>query len=704
MAGMENKYFNRELSWLEFNKRVLAEALRSEKPLLERLKFLTIVSRNFDEFFMVRVATLKSEYYNGNYITCPGKMSPEEQLKQIYQGYRDIVAKQYSCLLEDLLPGLERHGFVFYPVEKIDREIKAHLKPLYHNEFFPLLTPVRVSEEEPMVKSGNMRLHIGFLIQSPSEKEPRLSVVQLPSSASRIISLPSKEGEYRFTFLENLVILFAQSLFPGYEILEHMVFRITRDADFAVDESRDEDFVEAMEQVLHQRSRSEAVRLSCTETSEHIKLMLQHNLGLRKEEVFLMPDPLELNDFMDLVFVSGFEHLGEEPWKPVDIFQDREDIDVWEWIKERDRLLHHPFESFDPVIRMVNEAADDASVLAIKMTLYRTSRRSPIVAALERAAKNGKQVAVLVELKARFDEARNIQWAERLERAGGIVVYGIAELKVHAKALLVIRREPQGISRYLHIGTGNYNDKTAKFYTDYGFLTSREDLAYEAGLFFNSITGYSAIPALSKLSMAPYLLKQKILQLIEREIQKHSPETPGYIGAKLNSIADTTIIDALYRASGAGIKIDLNVRGICMLVPGVKGLSENIRVHSVIDRYLEHQRVSCFHNGGEPEVYISSADWMARNLDRRVELLCPVEDPRLMRQLINSLKVYMDDTSQSYKLLSDGTYSRIMPKGDGETVHAQRVMYDQALLRIQSGREDLGTKVFSVRRRPPEGR
>jgi polyphosphate kinase len=700
----EVSYFNRELSWIEFNRRVLNEAMRKDKPLLERLKFLAIVSSNFDEFFMVRVATLKSDFLSGNYTVCPSRLSPEEQLQAIQNEYRDMLEQQTRCLLEDVLPGLKKEGFVFYDLASLNSAQRSQLKKRFLNEYFPLMTPVRVNKNEPMVKAGNMRLQVGFLLRESAGEEAVLSVVQLPVSAHRVIVLPSDDGGFHFTFLENLIILFASSLFPGYEILEHLCFRITRDADFAVDESREEDFVEAMEEVLTDRMSSEVVRLTVGTTSTNIAELLRENLGLKAEEVFLSPDPLEINDFMDLVFTPGFDHLRYEAWRPVNPLEEREDMDIWNWIASRDRLLIHPFDSFDPVVTLLRTAAEDPGVLSIKMTLYRTSSNSPVVNALELAAQAGKQVTALVEIKARFDEHRNIHWAERLERAGVIVVYGIAELKVHAKAMLIIRREEQGIKRYLHVSTGNYNEKTARLYTDTGLFTSRDDICYEAGLFFNAITGYSAVPALKKLLMAPHALKSRLIQLIDREIDKHKSGSEARISAKINSLADTEIIDALYRASGAGVPIDLNIRGICMLKPGIPGMSETIRVTSVIDRYLEHLRVVRFENGGDPEVYISSADWMGRNLNRRVELMIPVEDPRAEAELSEMLEIYMRDNQQSYELDSDGSFRLVTGETGDQPIRAQERMYARARAKKRDQSEDSGEPVFNVRRRPPRAR
>ncbi|MGI9257146.1 MAG: polyphosphate kinase 1 [Salinispira sp.] len=685
-----SRYFNRELSWIEFNRRVLNEALREEGPLLERLRFLSIVSSNFDEFFMVRVAGLKAEYLTGNHSNCQTGMTPEQQLSGIYTEYREISEVQEQCLWEKLLPGLADEGIRYITLSEFDRNLTGKIRSPFMAEYFPLLTPFRVNEDEPLTRSGNMRLYVGILLGQKGQK--KLSVVQLPSSVKRIVRLPAPENEYHFTFLENLVVCFAQDLFPGYEIIEHLVFRITRDANFAVNEDRDNDFVEAMEEVLAERFESDAVRLSCTNTSPIIRDMIREQLKLTNSEIFETREAPGLGDFMDIVNVPGFDHLRSEPRKPVEILPENEEFSIWEWIRSRDRILFHPFDSFNPVLKLLEEAAEDEGVLAIKMTLYRTSRNSPVVAALERAARNGKQVTALVELKARFDERRNIHWAERLEKSGVIVIYGIAELKVHAKSLLIVRREEQTVRRYLHVSTGNYNEKTAKVYTDIGILSAQENLCYEAGLFFNAISGYSAVSSLHSLTMAPHSLKAKILQLIQREIDKHSPANPSHIIVKCNSLSDGDIIESLYEASQAGVRIDLNIRGICMLKPGVPGLSENIRVISIIDHYLEHSRALYFHNGGTPEVFISSADWMSRNLDRRVELLIPIEDKKLADEILHMLNVYIQ--SSAYELQSDGQYTRDLPYPSAQDELSKRAREKKHM----KDQEQL-TDVFNVRRR-----
>lgn len=700
------RFLNRELSWLEFNARVLAEARRSDKPLLERLKFLSIVSANLDEFFMVRVASLKRQIRNGNYVTCPTKMSPTVQLAACTAKVREILAGQYECLHGEVLPALAANGLE-HKAEfgALSAEQKTFAKNFFQNQVFPLLTPVRINLENPAIPGANLRLQVAFLLKADPKvpvlpanpDQEHLIIVQIPPGMDRVVFLPEKEGRAAFVLLETLLVEFAESLFPGYSILEHLVFRVTRDADFAVDENRDDDFVEAMEEVVTNREKSTPVRLTLSSGSDSLRALLQKSLGLEDGDVYEVPEPLELGSLMNLASIQGFDNLKDEGWPPISPRSLPADESIWDILKKRDILLHHPFESFDPVVRIVKDASVDPRVLAIKMTLYRTSGNSPIVQALETAAQNGKQVTVLVELKARFDEQRNISWAERLERAGVIVVYGIAQIKVHAKALLVIRQESGGIVRYLHLGTGNYNDRTARLYTDMGLMTSRNDLCYEAGLFFNAITGYSAIPSLSKLAMAPQTLKPKLLQLIEREASKSIEESPGRIIAKLNALADTDIIEALYKASARGVKIELNVRGICMLVPGVPGQSENIRVVSIIDRYLEHTRAFYFYNGGDEEIFLSSADWMSRNLERRVELLFPVEDPQLRTHILTSLELCLADNQQAYELAPDGTWSRV-PQGKKKPVASQQARYELARRNV-SREEAVNRSEFSVRRR-----
>ncbi len=707
---MDVPFFNRELSWIAFNERVLRLAERPDTPLLERLKFLSIAASNFDEFFMIRVAGLKRQLNGENYVTDPAGLSAETQLRTISERVHEIVDRKYRFLQEELLPQLEASGIVAKGPSQWNPTQRTFAREKFDREVAPILTPVRCAPGEELRLSGNMRLHAGFLLEPEDDsvdwmdeggtvEEAALAIVQLPPSLERIVYLPESDNTVSFALMDDLLVHHGGTLFPGYRVVESTVFRVTRDADFGVDEDRDEDFVRAMEQVLEHRAHSAAVRLAVTENTPRLRERLRNSLDLEEWEVYEKPNPLDLASLMPLTGLAGFDHLRDAPWRPVAPRAISEDESLWEAVRRRDILLHHPYESFEPVVRLVQEAAGDPKVLAVKMTLYRTSGDSPIIRALEAAANNGKQVTVLVELKARFDEQRNIGWAQRLERAGVIVIYGIARLKVHAKALLIVRRESDGIRRYLHLGTGNYNDKTARLYTDLGLLTCRDDMAYEVGLFFNAITGYSAIPNLSKLAMAPTGLKSRLLQLIGREAKRAESGEEALILGKMNSLSDPEVIEALYAASKAGVRIALNVRGICMLVPQLSGVSENIRVVSIVDRYLEHARAFYFLNGGGEEVYCASADWMPRNLDRRVELMFPIEDPQLKQRVKGIVEILLSDTRNAFELNSDGVYQPAEPPDGEGAVRAQERFYTEALEYAKESAES-NKKEFTVRRRP----
>jgi polyphosphate kinase len=605
------------------------------------------------------------------------------------------------------MPRLAEEGLVMKTPATLDATQLSYLKKLFEDEMLPILTPVRCEPDKPLPYSGNMRLHAAFLLDAEEGTEPlgradveQIALVQIPSSIDRIVSLPSREKEVAFALLEHLVIMFGSQLFPGFKVKENILFRVTRDADVGVDEDTNEDFVEAMEQVLERREHSSAVRLSVTKSSDRLRDFLTERLELDPAEVYEREEPLNLKHFMKVASTPGFDHLRYPSRRPVDHPAFPQDESIFESMRRGDAVIHRPYQAFDPVIRLVEEAAEDESVLAIKITLYRTSGDSPIIRALERAADRGKQVTALVELKARFDEERNIEWAERLERAGVIVVYGIAELKVHSKALMVIRRGEKGIQRYVQLATGNYNDRTAALYTDLDFLTIKDDIAYEVGLFFNAITGYSAIPALSRLSMAPSTMKDRVLQLIERETSRAKEGVEARIMAKMNALADPDVIEALYRASEAGVEIKLNVRGVCMLVPGVERRSESIRVVSIVDRYLEHSRMMWFRNGGNEELFLSSADWMPRNLERRVELVFPIEDPGLRKRLADVLRTFFRDNTNAHEMRSDGSWQRRSPGPDEEPFNAQDFFYQDALQRIEEAGPK-NQKEFSVRRKPP---
>lgn len=715
--------FNRELSWIEFNARVLDEALRGEVPLLERLRFLTIVSSNFDEFFMVRVASLKEECLRSPEACDAAGVPIRNQLARLSSRVHELVDVQFRCLREAILPGLEREGLVYVPPAKYAPAQLRFLDTFFMGEVFPLLTPLRTNGEGAFPSIGNLRLHAAFLLRSTiamptgplasfletagvlphpaildsEETRAPLAIVQIPASIPRVVWLPEEGAARCFTLLDDVVRSFGQRLFPGFTIEESMLFKVARDADRAVDEERDDDFIAAIQEVLASRLSSVPVRLLCAGESPIVLESLKRSMGLDEDDIYHVPGPIDLPTLVELANVEGFDRLRNPHWRsfwPVDLPQDRP---FWDDLKRSDVLLHVPYQSYEPVLRFVNDAADDPAVLAIKMTLYRTSGDSPIIRALERAARLGKHVTVFVELKARFDEERNITWVQRLEQAGIIVVYGIARLKVHAKILLVIRRETEGIRRYVHLSTGNYNDRTARFYVDMSLFTANEEIANDATVFFNMISGYSAIMNTKRLVMAPIDLKPKLLSMIDREIERSTPESPGRIMAKLNSVADPEIIASLYRASQAGVKVLLNVRGVCMLVPGIAGLSENITVVSVIDRFLEHTRIICFENCGANEVWLSSADWMSRNLDRRVELMFPILQESIRKTVRDVLQLYFADNSKAHYLQSDGSWIRRQPVEGEPVMRTQEVLYEAERKRTELFEKE-PQREFSVRR------
>ena len=717
-------YFNRELSWVEFNARVLEEARQKNVPLLERLRFLTIVSSNFDEFFMVRVASLKEQYFQNPDFKDFDGVSVRDQLERISARVHELVKIQYECLLDDIIPGLAAEGVTYVSPSQYTQDNIRFLDSFFMSDVFPLLTPLRTSADGHLPSIGNLRLHAAFLLRNniaiPSGplasfleaagvlQEPQedlgtessrapLAIVQIPASIPRVVWLPEVKGKRNFTLLDDVVRTFGQRLFPGFTIEESLLFKVARDADRAVDEDRDEDFIAAMQEVLVSRLSSVPVRLLCTGESPSILSFLKEGMNLSDSDIYPVPGPIDLSTLIELANIEGCDHLRNPPWKnfwPVDLPQN---VPLWDELKRTDVLLHVPYQSYDPVLRFLNDAADDPSVLAIKMTLYRTSGDSPIIRALERATRAGKHVTVFVELKARFDEERNISWAHRLEEVGVIVVYGIAQLKVHAKILLVVRRETDGIRRYVHLSTGNYNDRTARFYVDMSLFTSNQEIANDATLFFNMISGYSVIMSTKRLVMAPVDLKPRLLSLIGREIDRSVPEHHGQIVAKMNSLADPEIIDALYRASCAGVKVLLNVRGVCMLVPGVPGMSENITVVSVIDRYLEHTRIFWFENSGADELYLSSADWMPRNLDRRVELMFPILQENIRKTIRDILMLYFSDNVKAHYLQPDGTWVRRSPLKGEKSLRIQELFYEAEKKRKEMFEQE-PQREFTVRR------
>jgi polyphosphate kinase len=703
-------FFNRELSWVDFNERVLDEGLRKDLPPLERFRYLSIVSSNFDEFFMVRVAAIKCSGEDAD----PKAIRPSELLDKIYQKVRSIVSRQYDALVGEVFPGLARGGLTLRRPNEWTASQRNYLESYFAREIFPLLTPLRIEETEDLPSIDSYSLYAGFFLKAETtgdkeeeQAEDCISIIRIPQAPDPIIFLPREKEDDEdddmeqvyWALLEDLVETWGSYLYPGYRVIESLIFKVNRDADFSVDEQRDEDFIEAMEEVLEGRGRSMAVRMVYSPGSEKIRDCLAQRFSLKEKDLFEHKGPLILKRIYDSI--RGYDHLREKPWKIYPHPAFNEDQSLWDRIREGDVLLHLPYQSFDPVVRFFQDAASDPAVAAIKTALYRTSGDSPIIRALEQASLAGKHVTAVVELKARFDEGRNISWANRLEKAGVIVVYGLARLKIHAKITLVMRREYNRIKRYVHLSTGNYNDKTAKLYEDIFLFTAREDIAFDAGLLFNMITGYSSVQAMNRLVIAPTALKRKFLELITREISRSSVEAPGKIMAKMNALADPEIINALYRASQAGVKVLLNVRGICTLVPGAKGLSENIRVVSIIDHYLEHSRIYYFSNGGAEELYLASADLMTRNLDRRVELMFPVLSEDLRRTIIEGLSSYFKDNTHAWLLDSSGAWTRLEP-GSGEKPFRVQSYFHSMASKAHAGElPGSSSDEFIVRRSPP---
>lgn len=691
---MESRFFNRELSWIEFNGRVLHQALRKELPLLERLQFLSIITSNFDEFFQVRVASVKRMQFSDPDKADVSGLKPKMVLKQISARSHQIIRTQHDCLKNDVLPAMAKKGICYVKPEDFSAAQSDFALNFFLNEVLPLLTPLR-TDTEVFPHIGNLTENVAFLLKpisgirnaneilKGSDDLPRISFVQIPSGIPQIVWLPSENGRKQFALTEEIIEQYGTHLFPGFAVEETLLFKIARDADFAVDEDSGRNFVDAMEEVLVQRQSSFPVMMTCNQTSETITKFLMEKMELCEDDVYRIDGILNPGALMELRDIDDGTMSFPE-WQNFYSVNLPRDEYYWDTLKQHDVLLHVPYESYDPVVKFISDAADDPKVLAIKMTLYRTGKDSPIVAALERAARNGKQVVVLVELKARFDEERNIAWANQLENAGVTVIYGLVNLKVHAKIIMVMRRESETIRRYAHLATGNYNPRTAKIYSDLSLFTSNNEIVNDATLFFNLVTGYSTLQSMKQLGMAPVTLKSKILSMIQREIERSDPEHPGLIMAKMNALTHEEVIEALYKASQAGVKVLLNIRGVCMLVPGVKGLSENIKVVSIVDRYLEHSRIFYFQNGGDDEIYLSSADWMPRNLDRRIELMFPILDEKVFEEVKEILDVYFEDNENALALSENGTWSEIPVKNDEPLLRAQEVLYKKYKRRSES--------------------
>ena len=673
-----DNYLNRETSWLEFNRRVLEEAQDSRNPLLERLRFYCIFRSNLDEFFMVRVASLQHLIEEGDNQPDPSGLTPSEQLEAIFSRVREDYDASSALYCSELMPALEKENIYFRTLDQLKPEKAKHLDEYFDKEIYPVLTPVAVDDSHPLPWLPGLAFNLAVLLESEKKKSEdlRLAVVQVPGRLPGLLRLPDG-GTLELCWLSDAVRRRLSSLFTGYRILEVAGFRLTRDSELDMDDDGRYDYVGMLESELKKRRRAKPIRLEHEAMSPEFLGKIQKALGVPDDALFLAKGPLDPRPLFAIVDMPGYDRLRYRPQPPLlraDFSQDRSIFDI---LRERDMLLHHPYDSFDPVVRFIQAAAEDPDVLAIKQTLYRTSgKESPMVQALMHAAESGKQVTVLVELTARFDEERNISWARDLEEAGAHVLYGLAGLKVHAKIALVVRREPSGICRYVHLGTGNYNERTARLYTDFGLLTSAEDFGSDASAFFNTITGYSEPPPFNRLVMAPVGMREKILLLIQREADWARNGHSAEILVKMNSLVDPKIIQELYAAGKAGVRIQMNVRGICCLRPGIPGTSDNIRVVSIVDRYLEHSRVCVFNNGGDPEVYLSSADWMPRNLDRRVELMFPVRQQALKEQVIEIMRAQMADNQKARLLKPDGTYERVAA-GRSEPLRVQEYLYQR---------------------------
>ena len=662
-------YENRELSWLKFDGRVLNEARDKSIPLLERLKFVSITSSNLDEFFMVRVASLKDMVHAGYKKKDIAGMTAEEQLAAINIKTRELVDLQYSTYNRSLLPLMKKNRiFILDAFEKLTEKQEKFVDRYFEENVYPVLTPMAVDASRPFPLIRNKSLNIAALLSRKKEgakkAELEFATVQVPGVLPRLVRIPSSGEDMTFILLEQIIEKNIDKLFLNYEVICACPYRIMRNADLTIDEDEAEDLLKEIQKQLKRRQWGEVIRLEVEEgMDKRLLRILKDELKVAEEDIFKIPGPLDLTFLSKRYGLEGYEHLRYQPYVPQRNPKIEPGENIFDTIRQGDIFLHHPYQTFDPVVDFIRQAASDPDVLAIKQTLYRVSGNSPIIASLAQAAENGKQVSVLVELKARFDEENNIVWAKKLEKAGCHVIYGLVGLKTHSKIALVVRREEDGIRRYVHLGTGNYNDSTAKLYTDCGIFTCNGAIGEDATAVFNMLSGYSEPPTWNELSLAPIWLRTKFMRLIGREIKHAREGREAHIVAKMNSLCDPGIIAALYEASAAGVKIDLIVRGICCLKVGIKGVSENIEVRSIVGNFLEHSRIFWFLNDGEEEVYMGSADWMPRNLDRRVEILFPVLEEELKEEAKHILEVELSDNTKAHVLKSDGNYEKIDKRG-----------------------------------------
>lgn len=688
-------YVNREWSWLDFNYRILSEARDKQIPLMERLKFLSITASNLDEFFMVRVASLKDMVNAGYNKPDIAGMKPKEQLEAINAKTHQLVAQQYTTYNRSLLPLLHKENLkLISGHEELSEKHAAYLDRYFMDEVYPVLTPMAVDSSRPFPLIRNKSLNLAALLLKKEKDELEFATVQVPSGLPRIITIPEEEGKTTVILLEQIIERNIQKLFSNYEVICCHPYRIMRNADLSIDEDEAEDLLKEIEKQLKKRQWGEAIRLEIEDgMDKRLLKILKKELNMKSEDIYHVSGPLDLTFLMKLYGLPGYDHLKNPPYTPQPVPELDGEEDIFSAIRKEDILLHHPYQTFDPVVAFIRQAAKDPDVLAIKQTLYRVSGHSPIIASLAQAAENGKQVSVLVELKARFDEENNINWAKKLEKAGCHVIYGLVGLKTHSKITLVVRKEEEGIRRYVHLGTGNYNDATAKLYTDLGLLTCNPLIGEDATAVFNMLSGYSEPASWNKLSLAPLWLREKFVGLIEREAQNAREGKQAYLIAKMNSLCDMEIIEKLYEASQAGVKIELIVRGICCLRTGVQGVSEHITVRSIVGNFLEHARIFCFANNGREEIYMGSADWMPRNLDRRVEILFPVEDERLKKKVRHVLDVQLADTMKAHILESSGFYEKVDRRGKA-AVNSQEQFCMEAVEEGRTKEKEAPSRVF----------
>ena len=669
-------YINRELSWLEFNRRVLEEAQDSQVPLLERLKFLAIFESNLDEFFMVRVGGLQQKVQaHIPFGSGADRMPVKEQLERIGQCVRRMTGECYRCFQEDVMPALEREGIILRSLKDLGDPDRAYLREVFRREVFPVLTPLAIDPGHPFPHLLNKSLNLAVVLLRPAHPEKLFAVVQVPSVLPRFVTLPAHNGAPRHVFvpLEAVIRLHLPELFPGMTLESDTVFRVTRNSDFEIDDDEVEDLLKAIEEEVRKRRRGTAVRLQIeADAPQEVEQFLMSALDLDPPDVYRIPGLLDLTSLFQIHSLPGYPHLRDPQFVPQPVSEFMQASSSWAAIRARDILVHHPYETFSHVVDFIEAAADDDRVLAIKQTLYRTSSDSPVVRALQRAADHGKQVTAVIELKARLDEERNIVWARELERAGVHVVFGFIGLKTHCKVALVVRREDDGIRRYVHLGTGNYNPQTARIYSDLGYFTCNPDFCEDASALFNYLTGYCELPQWRKLIVAPSRMQAFMLEKIAQETANQQAGKEGRIATKINGLLEPLIVQALYRASQAGVKIDIICRGICALRPGIPGVSDNIRVVSIVDRFLEHSRIFFFNNAGDPQVYIGSADWMDRNLSRRVEVVFPIDPPEIKQRLIKEiLATSLADNTKSRQLLADGNYRRVVTEAGKPVIRSQ---------------------------------